>query len=158
VREVAERTDVPLATRVAVFVRDCWTCRYCGATTIAPPVLRVLSRLYPRAVPVPPNWKAGQVHPAYMLASTSLDHLVAGARDGSWTDPDNLMTACSPCNTAKSDLTLEELGWTVLDEAAIRSDWDGLTGHYRALWERAGQPDAGYHRDWLRALDRTHGR
>jgi hypothetical protein len=28
VREVAERTDVPLAMRVVVFVRDCWTCRY----------------------------------------------------------------------------------------------------------------------------------
>lgn len=51
VRDVEPRASVPFATSVSEFVRDGWTCRYCGANTIAPPVLRVLSRLHPQDFP-----------------------------------------------------------------------------------------------------------
>ena len=53
------RRNPPFVDTVAVFVRDCWTCRYCGSHTIALPVLRVLSLLHPNRFPHHPNWKAG---------------------------------------------------------------------------------------------------
>jgi hypothetical protein len=148
--EIERRQAPPIAVKVAVHVRDSWTCRYCCARTIAPPVLRFLSEVYADELPHHPNWKAGQVHPAYLLVSTSLDHVQPGARGGSWLDPDNLVTACWPCNTGKADLRLDEVGWALLSEADVRSDWDGLTGSTDALWERAGRPDI--YRDWRRAL------
>lgn len=141
---------MPLAAKLAVHRRDSWTCRYCRARTIAPPVLRFLSEIYPDEFPYHPNWKAGQVHAAYLLVSTSLDHVDPGGRGGSWLDEDNLVTACWPCNTGKADLRLEEVGWTLLSETDVHSDWDGLTRATNALWERAGQPDI--YRDWRSAL------
>lgn len=150
--DIEPRRSVPLAATVGIFVRDCWTCRYCGARTIAPPVLRVLSSLYPDRFPYHANWKAGRVHPAYLLLSTSLDHVHPGGRGGSWGDETNLVTACWPCNSGKGDFTLEEIGWELLDPAAVRSEWRGLTGEHADLWAAAGEPDAAYHRRWLRAL------
>ena len=148
--EIARRRSPSIAVKVAIHVRDSWTCRYCRARTIAPPVLRFLSEIYPDEFPYHPNWKAGQVHPAYLLVSTSLDHIHPGGRGGDWLDHDNLVTACWPCNTGKADLRLEEVGWRLLNEAEVRSDWDGLTSATNALWERAARPDIC--RDWRRAL------
>lgn len=148
--EIERRRAVPTVVKVAIHRRDSWTCRYCGGRTVAPPVLRFLSELYPDDFPYHPNWRAGQVHPAYLLVSTSLDHVHPGGRGGSWLDEDNLATACWPCNTGKADLRLEEVGWALLGEADVRSDWDGLTNATNALWERAGQ--LGIYRDWRRAL------
>ena len=90
------------------------------------------------------------MHPAYLLVSTSLDHVDPGARGGSWLEDDNLVTACWPCNTGKADLRLEEVGWKLLDQHEVRSNWDGLSDATEALWERAGRPDIC--RDWRRAL------
>jgi len=148
--EIGRRQGPSTITRVAIHRRDCWTCRYCGARTIAPPVLRFLSEIYPDEIPHHPNWKARQVHPAYLLLSTSLDHIDPGGRGGSWLDPENLVTACWPCNTGKADLRIDEIGWTLLDEVAVQSEWDGLSGATEALWERARRPDI--YRDWRRAL------
>ncbi|MDP8908131.1 MAG: HNH endonuclease [Chloroflexota bacterium] len=140
------------ATSLTVFRRDRWTCRYCGGRTIAPPVLRALSSLYPDEFPYHPNWKAGQVHPGYLLLSTTLDHVNPGSRGGSWGELHNLVAACWPCNSGKGDFRLDEIGWQLLAEPALADDWDGLTGIYPAVWEVAGRPDAQYHGRWLRAL------
>lgn len=144
------RKGVSTVARLVIHRRDSWTCRYCRTRTIAPPVLRFLSEIYPDDFPHHPNWKAGQVHPAYLLLSTSLDHVDPGGRGGSWHDPDNLVTACWPCNTGKADLRLDEVGWTLLDVEDVRSDWDGLSSATHGLWERAERPDI--YRDWRRAL------
>lgn len=150
--DLGQRRSVPFRQIVALFQRDCWTCRYCGGRTIAPPVLRVLSSMYPERFPHHPNWKAGRVHPAYLLLSASLDHVEPGARGGSWIDPANLVTACWPCNSGKADFTLEEVGWDLLSEGEAQSDWDGLTRSYHKLWLVAGQPDPRHHERWLRFL------
>ncbi len=90
----------------------------------------------PRGVPFPPELEGGACP--------------SGGRGGSWLDQENLVTACWPCNTGKADLRLEEVGWTLLSEEDVRSDWDGLTSATNHLWERAGQPDV--YREWRRAL------
>jgi hypothetical protein len=53
--ELDKRQGVSIRAAVAVYRRDCWTCRYCGICTIAPPVLRLLSELYPEEIPHHPN-------------------------------------------------------------------------------------------------------
>jgi hypothetical protein len=40
------------------------------------------------------------------------------------------------------------LGWE-LRPIPVDSDWDGLTGHYRKLWEMAGSPPNADHRLWI---------
>jgi hypothetical protein len=100
--------------------------------------------------PTTPIWKAGQVHPAYLLVSTSLDHVDPGGRGESWRDEQNLVTACWLCNTGRADLRLDKVGWALLDVAEVQSEWDGLSGTTGPLWERAGRPDI--YRDWRRAL------
>jgi hypothetical protein len=148
--DVGSRRQPSVPVKVAVHDRDSWTCRYCGIRTIAPPVMQFLSKIYPAEFPHHPNWKAGQVHPAYLVLSTSLDHRLPGARGGDWVDPSNLVTSCWACNTGKADLLLEEIGWELLDVADVASEWDGLTGAARDLWLRAGAPNI--MGDWRRAL------
>jgi len=113
-------------------------------------VLRLLSELYPDDLPHHENWKAGQVHPAYLLVFASIDHLIPGARGGDWADLENMVTSCWPCNTGKADLLLDEIGKTLLTEDEVRSGWDGLSGSYTALWQAAGCPD--FHSEWRKAL------
>ena len=107
VADLEPRRDPPFGDIVAVFVRDRWSCRYCGSHTIALPVLLALSLLHPNRFPHHPNWKAGRIHPAYLLLSTSLDHVRPRARGGSWNECSNLVAACWPCNSGKADFTLD---------------------------------------------------
>jgi len=146
------RPGVSRELAVEVFRRDCWTCRYCGAKTVPIPVLLVLSSLYPERFPHYPDWREGQVHPAYLLISTSMDHVRPDAQGAGWRDPANLVTACWLCHAGKAGFTLEEVGWEPLSAADVASDWDGLTAGYPALWRLAGEVDPEYHRRWLDAL------
>lgn len=92
-----------------------------------------------------------ETHIAYWSIFASCDHLVAGSRGGGWRDPSNLVTACWPCNSAKSSHALEDLGWPLraIDKGAT---WDGLTAAYPELWQAAGRPEPRYHRPWLNAF------
>jgi hypothetical protein len=145
------RPTISPRSAIAIYRRDSWTCRYCGLKTIAPPVLRLLSEIYPKEFPYHPNWKAGETHEAWLLVSTSLDHLVPGARGGDWLAPENLVASCWACNSAKADLLLDELGWELLSEDDVRSEWNGLTSAVEALWVEAGKPE-GVFKNWRQAL------
>lgn len=149
-----DREQVPLKLVIPVYRRDCWTCRYCGVRTIAPPVLRYLGLIYPGAFPYHPNWKSGITHRAWAMLSPTADHVQPGSKGGPWLDADNLVTACWICNAAKSDLTLDDLGWKLLGVDDVRSGWDGLTGAVMTLWELAGSPPNIF-AEWRRELSRA---
>jgi hypothetical protein len=55
--------------------------------------------------------------------------------------------------TGKADFTLDEIGWTIKTVDEVQSDWTGLTEHYRALWQAAGEPDREYHLKRLALLE-----
>lgn len=137
--ERLRRPAVSTRAAVAVFRRDSWTCRYCGIRTIAPPVLRFLSEIYPKEFPYHPNWKSGEIHDSWLVLSTSLDHVVPGARGGNWMKLDNLVAACWACNSAKADLLLDEVGWELLSEDEVRSDWDVAS---QVAWRSSGSSPA----------------
>jgi 5-methylcytosine-specific restriction endonuclease McrA len=151
-----ERKSVPDSLRVEVFRRDSFTCCYCLSKVIPEPILRLLGHIYPDEFPHHPNWKAGRMHRAIPLLCAEVDHLRPVARGGS-NEITNLRTACAPCNTRKADFLLEEIGMDDRSDATF-SEWDGLTGLSRQLWEsqrdQSGQRfDDGFQRRWARLVD-----
>jgi hypothetical protein len=125
-----------------VFVRDSFTCVYCGRRTIPPILLRVLSARFAEAFPWSPNWKPA--HRAYCDISTSLDHVTAVSHGGAWDDTANLATTCYRCQEQKGSAA-------GLPPSVVSSDWDGLTKSYEALWMSI-QPSGGDHPAWIRAF------
>jgi hypothetical protein len=115
--------------------------------------MEVLGVVYPSLFPYHPNWKGGLTHPAVILISPVVDHLVPGAWGGSWSDLGNMRTACWPCNRRKADFTLVQLGW--MERPVSDPGWDGLSSMYAALWEAAGRPNPTHHVRWMRALSGT---
>jgi 5-methylcytosine-specific restriction endonuclease McrA len=148
--QTERRPSLTPRLQAEVFRRDAFTCRYCGTRTVPPPVLRVLSALFPVEFPYHPNWKSDVTHRAHWTISTTCDHVTAGTLGGDWREAENLITACWTCNQRKANLCLEQLGWTLRPVPA--PGWDGLVGAYPKLWELAGRPDPAYHRRWLTAL------
>jgi 5-methylcytosine-specific restriction endonuclease McrA len=134
----------------ATFRRDRFQCRYCGGRVIPVAVMSVLSHVYPEELPYDFRFKRGSVHPMYWTRGAEADHIEPISRGGDGHALENHATACVRCNTAKSDNRLEDIGWRLLKPT--RTTWDGLTGSYHDLWERAGRPNARYHRPWLKAL------
>jgi 5-methylcytosine-specific restriction endonuclease McrA len=131
--------------------RDRFHCRYCSQRIVPVRVLASLSALYPDALPYYEHYTTGTVHPAFWLVAAEGDHLIPGSRGGAWSDLDNIVTACVRCNARKSNLLLEEIGWT-LEPASADGCWDGLTGCYARICEAAGCRDDSYHLEFLSAL------
>src|ERR1700729_756134 len=132
------------------FARDSYICRYCGRQTIALPVLRVVSSVFPALFRFHPNWKASETDAAYLVLSTSADHVVPVTRVG----PDslgNIVTACWRCNEMKGNFLLSELrGWHLLPKPS--SAWHGLSEYLEPMIERAGLQKDMYFRRWLDAI------
>ena len=75
----------------------------------------------------------------------NVDHVHPVSKGGAWVDEANHVTACTPCNTKKSD----GAGW--LPGEILRDDWDGLMSAYRDLTERVYSRKT-YHLKWFRDL------
>jgi 5-methylcytosine-specific restriction endonuclease McrA len=146
----ATRQTASLRRWTAVFARDSYTCRYCERQTIAPPVLRVVSRVFPETFRFHPNWKTSETDAAYFVPSTSADHVVPVTRGG--TDARaNLVTACWMCNGMKSNFLLSELHrWRLVPPAA--TSWRGLTEYLDEMILRAGLGKDPYLRRWSEAV------
>lgn len=146
------RRSVSVRQIAAIYARDFYHCRYCGNAVILTPVMRLFARQYPEVLPYHRNWKAGMTHPAFMALSATLDHVDPIAFGGALSDPKNLVCACWTCNAKKSDLSLAAIRWELQPQQP--TDWDGLSGAYRTLWEIAGTPVLGPNeREWMSAID-----
>lgn len=113
------------AQALRIFRRDGFVDRYSGQRLVFPGVLRLLSRLLPNEFPFHQNWKMAGTHPAYWELFPTIDHVVPVARGGADSDV-NWVTTSMVRNAAKSNWTLEELGWPVCAAGSL-ADWDGLT-------------------------------
>jgi 5-methylcytosine-specific restriction endonuclease McrA len=148
--QITRRRPVPVAATAAVFARDQFTCCYCGRRTIPAVVLRCFSAIWPVAFPWHKNWRSDQTHPAHWAITSTLEHLEAGSRGGSWTDEANLACACWECNETKGRAAATG-AFSRRAEPDRALTWDGLTGAYPTLWHLAGRPQPRTHRPWLRA-------
>ena len=133
-----------------IFLRDAFVDRYSGERLVFPGTLRLLSKVMPEEFPAHPNWKMSESHIAYWELFPTIDHVVPVARGGA-DDESNWVTTSMLRNSAKSNWTLEELGWALL-AADDGAGWDGLLGfctqylaahpefladRYIARWHRA---------------------
>ena len=119
------------AVHAEVFCNDGFKCRYCGVPIIPFPMLNLISAIWPSQFPHHGHGKVGECHIAYLTIAGSLEHAVAGTKGGDWLDSDNLISACWSCNLSKSDRSIDELGWLVLEP--VRDDWHGLVDRYAEL-------------------------
>ena len=120
----ARKYSVAEATRL--FIRDGFIDRYSGERLLFPAALRLLSVLLPEEFPFQTNWKMSKCHIVYWELSATVDHIVPLARGGLDDDP-NRATTSMLRNNAKSNWTLEELGW-MLQPPGDFIEWDGLIG------------------------------
>ena len=112
------------AEKAALYERDGHHCRFCGVPVIRREIRERIKSVYPAALPWGP--KNVLQHAAFQLMWAQYDHLLPHARGGTNT-LDNVVITCAPCNFARMNYTLEEVG--VLDPRArepVRSLWDGL--------------------------------
>jgi 5-methylcytosine-specific restriction endonuclease McrA len=142
------------AVKASVYARDHYHCRYCGRKVILTPVMRLLSRLYPEDFPYHSSWRVDSTHPAFTSSSATLDHVVPISHGGESVEPDNLATACWACNRRKGDLSLDELGWSLIDPED--PSWTGLADLFEPLWEAAGRPELGTAEMVVEACPQAH--
>lgn len=112
------------AESTRIFIRDGFVDRYSGERLVFPAALRLLSRLLPEEFPLQTNWKMSECHIVYWELSPTVDHVVPISRGGA-DDETNWVTTSMLRNSAKSNWTLEELGWALLPPGDFRQ-WDGL--------------------------------
>lgn len=121
----SEGRNYTIKQMIAQFFRDGFIDRYSGKRLVNPGLLRIISALLPNAFPYHPHWKTDECHIAYWDYQPTVDHIYPvslGGKDA----PENWATTSMVNNSAKSNFTLEQLGWTLKDKGNIR-DWDGLS-------------------------------
>lgn len=114
--------------KVRLFLRDGFIDRYSGKKLVFPPVLRILSKLFPKEFPYHPHWKMAECHIAYWELAPTVDHVVPVTRGGE-DEESNWVCTSQLRNSAKSNWLLEELGWE-LHPAGNADEWDGLLSWY----------------------------
>ncbi len=108
-----------------LFVRDGFIDRYSGRRLIFPGMLRLLSLSLPEEFPFQKNWKTSETHAVYWELFPTVDHIIPLSRGGT-NDEGNTVTTSMLRNAAKSNWTLQELGWTLLPPGGL-GEWDGLS-------------------------------
>lgn len=104
--------------------RDGYHCRFCALPVIRADIRKRIVLAYPDAVP----WGRTNLsqHAAFQAMWAQYDHLVPHCKGGDNT-AGNMVVTCAPCNFARMDYLLEEVGLAnPLLRDPILSDWDGL--------------------------------
>jgi hypothetical protein len=139
----------------AIFIRDGFIDRYSGTQLVYPGAIRLLSRLLPSEFPFHPNWKMTETHMIYWELFPTVDHIIPVARGGADNEA-NWATTSMLHNSAKSNWTLDELGWRLLPPGDL-GQWDGMLRWFVEYLEREpSHLSDRYIRQWHRAaLQRT---
>jgi hypothetical protein len=98
-----------------------------------------------------------ETHMIYWELFPTIDHVVPVARGGADDESNWVMTSMLR-NAAKSNWTLEELGWNLVPPGDVRQ-WDGMTAWFADYLKQDNRwLSDKYIRQWHRvAVERTHG-
>ena len=107
-----------------IFLRDGFIDRYSGPRLLFPGMIKILSIEFPDIFKYHKNWKMTDTHMIYWELFPTIDHLIPIARGGT-NDENNCLTTSMMRNSAKSNWTVEEIGWTVHHKGKL-NEWDGL--------------------------------
>lgn len=114
--------------QMKVFYRDGFIDRYSGERILFPGTIRLMSVLLPAEFPAHKNWKMTESHIFSWEMFPTVDHIQPAARGGA-DDESNWVCTSMLRNQAKSNWTLEELGWELLPPGDPKQ-WDGLTSWF----------------------------
>ena len=110
--------------KTEVFLRDGFIDRYSGDKLVYPPVLKILSNLMPHEFPYQKHWKTSECHIGWWELIPTIDHQIPVSRGGE-DKKENWVCTSQLRNSAKSNWTLEELGWE-LHDSGDNKNWDGM--------------------------------
>lgn len=145
----ATKRTVTDRARAATYIRDSFICQYCGQPVIPLAVLVGISDVLPTEFAYHTNYKRGEIHPAFWIASEA-DHLVAHAHGGS-SGIENLITLHAMCNLIKSDSDFDDL--PQLEHPAKVAGWDGLVPLLPSIAAAGNGMHARMIRHWIRLFE-----
>ena len=134
-----------------VFLRDGFIDRYSGDKLLFPGLIKIMTIEFPDIFKYHRNWKMSDTHMIYWDLCPTVDHLIPVARGGKNVD-DNLVTTSMIRNSAKSNWTIEEIGWELHPKGQL-DNWDGLVNYFEELTNK--NPDYEndkYVSDWKKSL------
>jgi hypothetical protein len=118
-------TDFSPKFKMKIYKRDGFIDRISGAKVLLPGAMQILSTVLPQDFPEHRKAKIGIAHFIWHEFFPTVEHLKPRAMGGT-DDLDNLFTATSRTNSAKSIWTLQELGCTLQPKGNI-TEWDGMS-------------------------------
>jgi hypothetical protein len=146
--------------KLKLYKEDGFIDRYTGQRLLFPGVLHILTAVLGDAFPFHPRWKMTKCHVAYWHYIPTCDHeipIARGKENGGVDTADNIVTSSQSTNSAKSNFTLEELGWTLREPGKL-SDWDGMMSWFETYV--AENPDVltdKYVNRWAKTLKSVGG-
>lgn len=117
-----------------VFLRDGFIDRYSGNKLLFPGLIKILTIEFPDIFKYHRNWKMSDTHMIYWDLFPTIDHLVPVARGGQ-DNHDNWITTSMIRNSAKSNWTIEEIGWKLHPKGQL-DNWNGLVDHFLELTDK----------------------
>lgn len=137
-----------------IFLRDGFIDRYSGDKLLFPGLIKILTIEFPDIFKYHRNWKMSDTHMVYWDLCPTVDHLVPVARGGE-DNPSNWITTSMIRNSAKSNWTIEEIGWKLLNPGQL-NEWDGLVHYFLELTNKNPEYEKDkYVRDWKASLIRA---
>ena len=151
---LAEKRNYTPFQQTRVFLRDGFIDRYSGKKLLFPGIFRILKLELPDVFPAHLNWKMTETHIVYWELFPTVDHVHPITRGGMDRE-DNWITTSMLRNSAKSNWTLEEIGWAIKEPGELKA-WDGLINIFTELIKKnSGLLADAYIKRWHGALIRT---
>jgi hypothetical protein len=111
-----------------IFLRDGFIDRYSGDKLLFPGLIKILTIELPDIFKYHRNWKMSDTHLIYWDLFPTVDHLIPIAKGGQ-DNESNWITTSMVRNAAKSNWTIEELGWKLFDKGQL-DNWNGLINYF----------------------------
>jgi 5-methylcytosine-specific restriction endonuclease McrA len=143
------RIELKPEQTIRIFIRDSFTCRYCGKKLVIVPAMSMISRIIPEYFPYEGHWSTNLTHPAVRELAAECDHVIPKVKGGQNND-ENLVASCHRCNTCKDNWRLEEIGMEMIEPND--KSWDGLSGLFIKLYEMYNKPKNKNFSDYYREL------
>ena len=149
-RMARKRRSYSRKQATSIFVRDGFIDRYSGKRLVFPASLQLISTLLPDKFPSHPSGKMNETHIAFWELWPTIDHIVPVARGGA-DEPSNWACTSMLRNSVKSNWSLEELGWDLIEGGCI-DERDGLMNWFFEYTRRNDKPlEDPYLEKWWRA-------
>jgi len=128
---IAQKRQYSKYQMCKIFLRDGFIDRYSGDNLLFPGLIKILTIELPDIFKYHRNWKMSDTHMIYWDLFPTIDHLIPIARGGQ-DNESNWITTSMVRNAAKSNWTIEELGWKLFDKGQL-DNWNGLINYFIEL-------------------------